>query len=81
MLLCLTFIRIRSDYFQICQNFFFFHIVMKFEHSKGLTLNLEVPNKAIPFIYYIFHITVLPLSFLAFTLVLKLASILKNIDL
>ena len=59
---------------------------MKFEHFKGLTLNLEVPqihNKAIPFIYYLFYIglTVLPLSFLAFTLVLKLASILKNIDL
>ena len=57
---------------------------MKFEHFKGLTLNLEVPqwdNKAILFIYYIFHITVLPLSFLAFTLVLKVASILKNINL
>ena len=23
---------------------FFFHIVMKFEHFKGLTLNLEVPH-------------------------------------
>ena len=31
---------------------------MKFEHFNGLTLSLEVPqrdNKAIPFIYYIFH--------------------------
>ena len=33
---------------------------MKFEHFKGLTLNLEVPqihNKAILFIFYLFHIT------------------------
>ena len=36
------------------------------QRVKGLTLNFEVPqymNKAIPFIYYLFHITVLPLSF------------------
>ena len=42
---------------------------------------MEIVTPDPTFIYYLFHITVLPLSFLAFTLVLKLASILKNIDL
>ena len=49
--------QIRSDYFQICQkNCFYIAIVIKFEHFKGLTLNLEVPQYFVRKSYLFSHL-------------------------